>query len=128
MEAEVPVADALRISGRNSGHTALRQHANRLATEMESEIEESPGSRSFRPVLPQTVTYVLRACKDPKAAAEILRELSWMYDQQTGNRLAWISSFTSPIFIIVLGLVVGTYVVSLFLPLIMLIESIASGT
>ena len=31
MEAEVPVADALRISGRNTGQTVLRLEANRLA-------------------------------------------------------------------------------------------------
>lgn len=121
MDAEVQIADALRISGRNTGETSLRREANRLATQMESGRTEPPVSASSRPVLPQTVTHVLRFNADPRAAAQILRELSWMYDQQTRNRLEWISSVSSPIFVIVLGIVVGFYVISLFLPLISLI-------
>lgn len=125
MEAEIPIADALRISGKNLGQAGLRRYANRLATEMESEGAERHVSHSHRPNLPHTVTYVLRTNADPRAAAQILRELSWMYDQQASNRLTWISSITSPFFIIVLGLVVGTYVVALFLPLIKLITNLS---
>ena len=124
MDAGVQVADALRISGRNTGETALRREANRLATQMESGHTEPPVSPSFRLVLPQTVTHVLQLGADPRAAAQILRELSWMYDQQTRNRLAWISSVSSPFFVVVLGTVVGFYVIALFLPLVKLIASL----
>jgi type IV pilus assembly protein PilC len=125
MEAEVPVADALRISGQHTGQTALRQEAARLATEMASGSAESAGSPSFRRILSHTVIHVLQLRSDPKAAAKILRELSWMYDQQTRNRLACISSITSPVFVVVLGAIVGLYVFALFAPLISLIQKLS---
>ena len=57
--------------------------------------------------------------------AQILRELSWMYDQQTRNRLAWISSLVEPALIIFLGSTVGFYVVALFLPLVSLVSNLS---
>jgi type IV pilus assembly protein PilC len=125
MEAEVPAADALRISGRNAGHAALRQEANRLATEIEVGGTELPGAPGFRGILPHTAIHVMQLDAETGAAAAILRELSWMYDQQTRNRLGWVSSVASPVFVVVLGIMVGLYVIALFLPLIGLVQALS---
>jgi type IV pilus assembly protein PilC len=127
VEADVPVADALRISGRSAGETNLRHEAMQLAEELESSQPEVPLvlSSVYR-VLPQTVTYAVQFQANPKAAALILRELSWMYDQQTRNRLAWMSSLVEPVLIIMLGTIVGFYVVSLFMPFVLLIQNLTN--
>ncbi len=125
MEAEVPVADALRISGRNMGDAALRLEASQLAAEWDLGAMILPNSVSFRRRVPRAVIHALQLNAKPSAAAEILRELSWMYDQQTGNRLAWISSVAGPFGIVFMGTVVGFYFVALFLPLASLIDNLS---
>ena len=72
----------------------------------------SPDSPPLGRSLPHTVVHALGLNANPAAAAQILRELSWMYDQQTHNRLSWISSFIEPAFIVLLGKAVGFYVVA----------------
>lgn len=124
VEAEVPVADALRISGRNASQSELRREANQLATEMDSGNTDPRDLPPFFRSLPHTVVHALQLQAKPRAVALILRELSWMYDQQTRNRLAWISSLVEPAFIIGLGSAVGFYVVALFMPLVILIENL----
>ena len=76
-------------------------------------------------ILTHTVIHVLQLKDHSRTAAQILRELSWMYDQQSSSRLAWISSISSPLFVVVLGTVVGLYVVALFMPLIALMQSLS---
>jgi type II secretory pathway component PulF len=92
---------------------------------MDSGSTEIPGSPSLQRALSHTVIHVLQFRSDSKASAQILRELSWMYDQQTRHRLAWISGITSPVFVVVLGTVVGLYVVALFSPLFNLIQTLS---
>ena len=125
MDAEVPVADALRISGRNIGQTVLRRAANQLATELDSGNTDFLDSSPFYRNLPRTVVYALKLQANPRAAALILRELSWMYDRQTRNRLAWMPSLCEPVFIVLLGTAVGFYVIALFMPLVNLIQNLS---
>ena len=125
MAAEVPAADALRISGRNTGQTELRREANQLAMELDAGNTKLPDSQPNGRSLPYTVVHALQLEANPPAAAQILRELSWMYDQQTRNRLAWTSSLFEPVFIVLLGTAVGFYVVALFMPLITLISNLS---
>ena len=125
MQAEVPVPDALRITGLNTSQAGLRREAGQLATAMDSADTDLLDSPSFCRNLPHTVVHALQFHAHPRAAALILRELSWMYDQQTRNRLAWISSLVEPVFIILLGTAVGFYVVALFVPLVSLISSLS---
>jgi type IV pilus assembly protein PilC len=125
MEAEVLLTDALRISGRNMGQTALRREAYELATELDSGTTDLLNAAPLRRTLPHTVIHVLQLKAMPSDAARMLRELSWMYDQQTHNRMAWISSAVGPFGIVFLGTFVGFYVVALFLPLVSLIENLS---
>ena len=123
IEAEIPIAEALRISGQNIGQTNLRRDADRFAAEMDS------GNTSFHPPsafrhLPRTVIHALQLQDNSRAGAQLLRELSRMYDQKTQNRLTWIPSLIEPVFIVLLGTIVGFYVVALFLPLIKLIDGL----
>ena len=124
IEAKVPVADALRISGWNTGEAQLRRDADRLAMEIDlgnTDLGDSPTlCRSF----PHTVIHALQIQANPKAAGLILRELSWMYEQQTRDQFAWISSLAEPVFIIFLGATVGFYVVALFMPMVTLIQNL----
>ena len=125
MEADVPVADALRISGRNAGRTALRREVMQLAAAMDLSNADLRVSPPVFQSVPHTVVHALQLQTNPRAAALILRELSWMYDQQTRNRLAWISSLVEPALIVLLGTIVGFYVVALFMPLVSLVHNLS---
>lgn len=123
VDADVPISDALRISARNSSQAELRQEAEQLATRIDSrdqEICDLPYCGS----LPHTVIHAIQLQSNPKAAALILREVSWIYAQQLRIRLAWVSKLAEPVMICSLGSVVGFYVFALFSPLLSLIQSI----
>jgi len=123
LTANVPPADALRISGRCTGETRLRREANQFALELESgnvKIHDAVGQR-----IPHAVLHTLSITAKPENAAAVLRELSWMYDQQTRGRLAWISGFIEPAFIILLGFAIGFFVLALFMPLVSLVSALS---
>ena len=124
LDANVGLGDALRISGRNTGQTDLRHEVHRLASALDSggQLADVPIGRQ---ALPRTVMYLLNGKGLSPAAAPILRELSWMYEDQTRNRLAWLTSIMGPLFIILLGSVVGLIVIALFLPLISLLQALS---
>lgn len=125
LEAEIPISEALRISGQSIGTTNFSRASNDLATKSASADTDAPASPSARRQLPHTVVHALQMDAHPHAAAQILRELSWMYDQQTRNRLAWMPGFIEPVFIILLGSAVGFYVVALFMPLVNLLHGLS---
>jgi type II secretory pathway component PulF len=125
LESEVPVADALRISGRITGQPEIRQEANQLATQLDLRSTKHVAEQPLQRCLPQTATHVLRLNASPSATARMLRELFWMYDQETSKRLAWLSSLAGPVCVVLLGVLVGFYVVALSMPLFVLIRNIA---
>lgn len=124
LDANVDLGDALRISGRYAGQVELRQEAHRLASALDSggQVVEVPTGRQ---ALPRTVIHLISGKGTSPAATPILRELSWMYEDQTRNRLAWLTSIMGPFFIILLGSVVGLIVIALFLPLISLLQALS---
>jgi type II secretory pathway component PulF len=122
VQAQVPLADALRISGRNTGSSLLRKEANELARLFES------GSTNLAEFPLRNIPYtVLHACQSnakPEAAAEVLRELSRMFEEQTNNRLSLAGNIFEPLLILGLGFGVGLHVVALMLPLVNLIQNL----
>ena len=76
--------------------------------------------------LTSTVHYALAADMPTSARVHLLKEVSSCYADRTRNRLSWTRGIIEPIAISAVGLVVGFVVLALYVPLIDLINNLAS--
>ena len=121
IQAEVPVVDALRISGRSSRLPELRSEAHKLAKWVEQDIELlSPPENDF----PKTMLHAIRLKSNSATISRLLREVAWLYERQTDNRLRLASQMMEPIFLVLAGLLTGGYFLAMMLPLTSLIQNL----
>ena len=117
--------DALRICGRDTKDSQLRREAYHLASRLQFTNKHVRDALPLGHRLPRTVIYTLENNANPQAASKTLRELSWVLDRQTHDRMSWIISFVEPAFIVFLGASIGFYVVALFMPLVTLLNGLS---
>lgn len=85
----------------------------------------SHGQSELTP-LTSTVQYALAADMPTSARVHLLKEVSRCYADRTRNRLSWTRGIVEPMAIGMVGLVVGFVVIALYLPLVDLINNLAS--
>ena len=123
LEAELESPSALRLAGLASGSPRLKRAASRLASQMETRGDiDQP---SYRLPLTATVLHALRAELPTTSRVRLLRELSCCHAERARVLLSWTRGIFEPIFILLVGLVVGTTVIALFLPLLSLIQGLS---
>ena len=121
---EAPLPEALRIAGRACDHRHFRVMSERMANELEvpgTRIRETSVAHNF----PSTMRYALGNGRNCPPNVPLLRELSRMYSDRARERSDWSTSILGPISLIVLGLVIGFVIISLFMPLVSMITSLA---
>ncbi|HMC11787.1 MAG TPA: hypothetical protein VKH44_10870, partial [Pirellulaceae bacterium] len=110
-------------AGLASGSPRLKRAASRLASQMETRGDiDQP---SYRLPLTATVLHALRAELPTTSRVRLLRELSCCHAERARVLLSWTRGIFEPIFILLVGLVVGTTVIALFLPLLSLIQGLS---
>jgi type II secretory pathway component PulF len=123
LEAGLPVPDALRIAGFTSRRPPLRRAGWQLANEIEA---GRGGSRqAFEHPLTATVLYALQADISPATRVRLLKELSSAYADRAARWWSWTRGVLEPLAILLIGGVVLTVVLALFLPLIDLINNLS---
>lgn len=81
-------------------------------------------TRRDRNVLTFTILHALGS-GEQRARIRLLREIGACYAERARRRFSWTRGIVEPLAIVVIGLVVGTVVLALFLPLISLIQGLA---
>lgn len=123
VEAGVNTSDALRIAGFTVNHSRLQLAAWRLATE----LEKHGNRRSEVAAVPLTaaVNYALATDVPSTTRVRLLRDISACHAERVRVGLSWTSGIVEPLGICLVGVVVGTVVVALFLPLVKLVEGLS---
>lgn len=128
LEAGLSPAQALRLAGMATGRGTMKRAAWRVAGMLDSPqaaVAVNAAQRRSRQLLSATVLYALQGSLSTTARVRLLRELSGCYAERTRNRLSWTRGIVEPIAIVAIGLIVGTTVLALFMPLFMLINGLA---
>lgn len=127
---DVPLAAALQYAGKASGHIYFADAAARTAEAVQRGRSQNTAAGTGAPVdptgrLPQTVMYALaaRAAGDP--CLPVLHELAAIYAHVARLRSARLGASLPIISLLVVGSIVGFVVISLFLPLVSTISSLA---
>jgi type II secretory pathway component PulF len=124
LDADLALPSALRLASAGCRRGTLRRAAHRLATYEEGPQTDHPGGPPTRG-LPATLTAAISASgPNQKSNTILLRELAEMYAQWIQQRLDLSGGMAGPLAIWAAGLVVGFIVLSLFLPLIDLINGL----
>ncbi len=123
LEAGLSVPDALQVAGLLTRRKRYRYAFWRLADEQKSGTNE-PQNFVAPPRL-ATIVYALRTDLTTETRVRLLREITETNLEKSRRRLSWTRGFIEPLSIVVIGILVGLVVISLFLPLIRLVDGLA---
>ena len=124
LERGVPVVEALRLAGDAAGNqivAAAFRRGERAVSEGRPLVE---GLREAR-VLPESFITRVAAGEESGAFADAFRRMARYYVETSHSVARALQGVIEPVLVIMLGLLIGTIVVSLFLPLISIIGSLS---
>ena len=119
----VPILQALTIVRETSGNMVV----SRAVTMVHESVKE--GDTITLPletskVFPPMVISMIDVGEQTGALPEMLMRIADNYDEEVDNAVAAMTSLLEPIMIVFLAVIVGSIVIALFLPLIMLIDQL----
>ncbi len=119
----VPILQALTIVKETSGNVIV---ANAVADVHESvkEGETITAPLEASGVFPPMVISMVDVGEQTGALPEMLMKIADNFDEEVDNAVAAMTSLLEPIMIVFLAVIVGSIVIALFLPLIVLMESV----
>jgi len=125
IKSGVPILAALDIVGKTSGNKLVEHTIDNVrANVREGESVAEPLSRSK--IFPPMVTRMVAVGEQTGELEKMLSKIADFYDEQVDAAVTSLTSMMEPFIIAFLGLVIGTIVVCMFLP-IFKITSIVSG-
>jgi type IV pilus assembly protein PilC len=119
----VPILQALTIVKETSGNVIVAQAvADVHESVKEGETITAPLEASG--VFPPMVISMVDVGEQTGALPEMLMKIADNFDEEVDNAVAAMTSLLEPIMIVFLAVIVGSIVIALFLPLIVLMESV----
>lgn len=126
ISAGVPILEAINITRDTTGNEV---HARALGKVHDSIREGDTFANPLRAskVVDAIVVNMVDVGEETGELDKMLMKVADNYDEEVDTLVASLVSLLEPIMVVVLGLIVGFIVVSLFLPLVSLIQSLSSG-
>ena len=119
----VPILQALTIVRETSGNVVISNAVTSVHESVkEGETITVPLENSK--VFPPMVISMIDVGEQTGALPEMLMRIADNYDEEVDNAVAAMTSLLEPIMIVFLAIIVGSIVIALFLPLIMLIDQL----
>ena len=117
----VPILQALEITSNTVGNVLVAEAVDNVrAGVKEGDSIARPLGQS--PLFPPMVTQMLAIGEETGALDTMLNKVSDFYDSEVSSTVEALTSLLEPILIVFLGLVVGTIVIALYMPIFSLIS------
>ncbi len=114
--AGVPLLQALEITGRTGGNSAVQESMDGvIASVKRGGTIAAPLAQA--PIFPAMVTHMVGVGEETGALDEMLDRIAEFYEEQVEASVKALTSILEPIMIIVIGGIVGFIVISMYLPL-----------
>jgi type IV pilus assembly protein PilC len=123
----VPILQALNITRETAGNMVIAgaiAQVHDSVKEGESIVQPLEASGTFPPM----AISMIDVGEETGQLPEMLLKIADVYDDETDNSVAALTSMLEPIMIVFLALVVGTIVIALFMPLISIISGLQQQT
>jgi type IV pilus assembly protein PilC len=122
----VPILQALTIVKETSGNVIIADAVTSIHESVkEGETITAPLEASR--VFPPMVVSMVDVGEQTGALPEMLMKIADNYDEEVDNAVTAMTSLLEPVMIVFLAIIVGSIVIALFLPLIMLMDQVGSS-
>jgi type IV pilus assembly protein PilC len=116
IKAGVPLLQALDIVGETSGNIVI-EHAAKSIQESVRRGESLAGPLAEHPVFPPMVVQMMAVGEDTGALDTMLAKVADFYDAEVESMTEQLTSLIEPIMIVVIGAIVGSMVIALYMPI-----------
>jgi type IV pilus assembly protein PilC len=116
MRSGVPILETLRIVGASAGNTQVEFAVARTAAAIERG-DNLAVAMGQNPIFPVMLVRMISAGEQTGKVDVMLEKISDFYDEEIEATLSGLTSLIEPLLIVFLGVVVGTIVVCMFLPI-----------
>ena len=126
MSSGVPILNALNIVKETAGNDVVTN----AVQQVHDAVKEGEGIApplSATKIFPEMVISMIEVGEETGKLPEMLDKIAETYDEEVDNAVDALTSLIEPIMIVFLAVVVGTIVISLFMPLISIIERLGGG-
>jgi type IV pilus assembly protein PilC len=124
MTSGVPVLQALNIVRDTAGNDVIARAVNEVHDSVKEGENMAPPIEASG-VFPPVVISMIEVGEETGGLPEMLMKVADTYDDEVDTTVAGLTSVIEPILIIFLAVIVGTIVISLFLPLISIIGKLS---
>jgi type IV pilus assembly protein PilC len=116
IKSGVPILSALEIVGKTSGNKAVEAAVESVARSVrEGENISEPLARAK--IFPQMVVRMVAVGEQAGELEKMLSKIADFYDEQVDTAVSGLTSLIEPLIIAFLGIVIGTIVICMFLPI-----------
>jgi type IV pilus assembly protein PilC len=126
INAGVPILEALNITKETSGNEVYARAMQRVHDSIREGESFAAPLRASK-VVDGLVVNMIDVGEETGDLDKMLIKVADNYDDEVDTAVASLVSLLEPVMVVVLGVIVGFIVVSLFLPLVSLIDSVSSG-
>jgi len=126
LERGVPVVESLRLAGLAAGNRIIAAAFRRGERAVSEGRPLAEGLREAK-ILPESFIWRVSVGEDSGAFAEAFRRMAQYYLDTAHASARALQGIIEPILVVMLGLLIGSIVVGLFLPLIAIIGSLSSS-
>ena len=116
MGSNIPLMDALRIVRRGTSNVIFARFIDRIAENVEEGRGMSPAFAEAA-FIPETVKQMVKTGEESQNVAKVMLRLSEHYEGETDDDLKKFASIIEPALLVIMGVVVGTIVMSVILPI-----------
>jgi type IV pilus assembly protein PilC len=116
VKSGVPILSALEIVAKTSGNVAIEKSVNEVRESVRNgESIAAPLERSY--VFPPMVTRMVAVGEKSGQLEKMLSKISDFYDSQVDTAVSGLTSMIEPLIIAFLGVVIGSIVLCMFMPI-----------
>lgn len=116
IHAGVPILQALEIVGETSGNMVVADAATAVRDSVRSG-QSLAAPLTEHPVFPPMVVQMITVGEDTGALDEMLAKIATFYDQEVEATTQQLTSLIEPLMIAVLGGIVGSMIIALYMPI-----------
>lgn len=124
LTAGVPILEALTITAETAGNEVYSRALGRVREGIREGESFAAPLRAARIVDPMVVN-MIDVGEETGELDQMLNKIADTYDEEVETLVAGLTSLLEPVMIIVLGLIVGTIVIALFMPMVTMIQNMS---
>jgi type IV pilus assembly protein PilC len=121
----VPVIQALEVVGGTAGNSVISAAMDDVRAAVRSGLQMS-GPLSRHPLFPNMVVQMIEVGEETGSITEMLDKVADFYDHEVQTATESLTSAMEPLLVVLLGAVIGTMVICLYLPMFSIYKHIQS--